>query len=94
MVHAFCKRFVVFFTNRDANGGSVAAEDVACVDFFLYIVERAVISVGDDGLRLCLELGKVVDDAAAEECCAVLNGGFVDDDLGALCLDAFHDSLD
>ena len=29
---------------------SVAAEDVAGVDFLLYIIERAVVAVGDDCL--------------------------------------------
>lgn len=42
---------------------SVAAEEVAGVDFLPHVVEALVVAVGDDGLRLPLELREVVDDA-------------------------------
>ena len=60
--------------NFNGNGGIsflVALEDVAGVDFFLYIVQAVVVTVGDDGLALALEFIKVVDDFAAEEGIAV-----------------------
>ena len=41
-----------------------------------------------------LEGGEVVDDLGTEEGGAIRKGGFVDDDLGTLGLDAFHDALD
>ena len=45
----------------------VAAEEVAGVDFALYLVEVGVVAVGDDGLRLWFESLEVVDDLATEE---------------------------
>lgn len=54
--------------NDNFNGNFlIALEDVAGVDFFLYIVQAVVVTVGDDGLALALEFIKVVDDFAAEE---------------------------
>ena len=69
-------------------------EDVAGVDLCPHVVQAWVVAVGDDGLRAALELGKVVDDPAAEERAAVLQGGLVDDDGGALGPDALHHALD
>ena len=61
-----------FNGNFNGNGNFlVALEDVAGVDFFLYIVQAVVVTVGDDGLALALEFIKVVDDLAAEEGIAV-----------------------
>lgn len=45
----------------------VAAEEVAGVDFALYIVEDGVVAIGDDGLGLLFESLEVVDDLATEE---------------------------
>ena len=72
----------------------VAFKYVAGVDLVEDVVQTAVVAVGDDGLALCLELGEVVDDLTTEEGLAIGDGGFVDDDLGALGLDALHDALD
>ena len=69
-------------------------EDVSCIDLILYIVETRIIAVGDDGVGLGLELGKVVHYEAAEEGAAVFEGWLVDDDIGSLGLDALHDALD
>lgn len=71
----------------------ISAEEVAGVDFGLDVVEDGVVAVGDDGLGLCFEVFEVVDYTTAEEGGAILKGGFVDDDVGTLCLDAFHDAL-
>ena len=50
----------------------IAFEDIAGVDLVLYIVEAAVVAVGDDSLALGLELCQVVDHEAAEEGGAIL----------------------
>ena len=72
----------------------VSSEDVSCIDLFLYIIKAGIIAVGYDGIGLCLELGKVVDNEAAEEGAAVFEGWLIYDDIGALSLDALHDALD
>ena len=72
----------------------VAAEEVAGVDFALYIVEDGVVAIGDDGLGLLFESLEVVDDLATEEGGTVGEGGFIDDDVGSLGSDALHDALD
>ena len=60
----------------------------------LHIVQDRIITVRDDGVGLGLELRQVIDYQAAEEGGAVFEGGLVDDDPGALGLDALHDALD
>ena len=72
---------------------SISSEDVSCIDLFLYIVETRIIAVGDDGIGLSLELGKIIDNKAAEESAAVFESWLIDDDIGTLCLDALHDAL-
>ena len=69
-------------------------EEVAGVDLFADVVEDGVVAVCEDAAALCLELGEVVDDAASEEGAAVFEGRLVDDDAGALRLNALHDALD
>ena len=73
---------------------SIPTEEVAGIDLFVDVVEDGVVTVGDDGSREALELGEVVDDTATEEQGAIGQRGLVDDDLGALGLDALHDALD
>ena len=72
----------------------VPLENIARINFILYVIETSVIAVGDDGLALSLELIKVVNDLTSEERFSIGNRGFVDDDLGSLSLDALHDALD
>ena len=45
----------------------VSAEDIARINLTFYIVKATVVTVGNDGIRLCFEGFKVVHDAAAEE---------------------------
>ena len=71
----------------------ISSEDVSCIYLFLYIVETRIIAVGDDGIGLSLELGKIIDNKAAEEGAAVFEGRLVYDDIGSLSLDSLHDSL-
>ena len=73
---------------------SVSPENVSCVDFFLYIVQTGVVSVGDDSLALGLEGFEIVYDSAAEEGAAIFECRLIDDDLCAFRFDAFHDALD
>ena len=73
---------------------SVAAENVACIDLVLNIVEASIIAVGNDGLALCLELVDIVDHLASEEAAAIFECWLVDYDLSALGLDTLHDALD
>ena len=72
----------------------VASEDVAGVDFVADVVEAAVVAVGDDGVAEFLELVEVVDHLGAEECGAVFECRFIDDDFSTFGLDAFHHALD
>ena len=72
----------------------ISVKQVSRVDLVPYVIETAVIAVGNDCLALLLEIIKVVDDFAAEERFAVLESRFIDDDFGTLGIDAFHDALD
>jgi len=72
---------------------SVAGEDVAGVDARGDVGEVCGGAVGEDGAGEALELGEVVDHAAAEECRPVLQRRFIDDYGGAFRLDAFHHTL-
>ena len=72
----------------------IAFKNVPSINLVMDVVEAGVIPICDDGLGHFLEFLQVVDDETAEEGGAVFEGGFVDDDLGALCLDALHDALD
>ena len=72
----------------------IPSKQVSRIYFLLHVFEAFVEAVGDDGAALGLEGGEVVHHAAAEEGGAVVEGGFVDDDLRALGLHALHDALD
>lgn len=72
----------------------VAFEDVASIDFVFYVIQTTIVPICDDGLGLLFELGEIIDNEAAEEGGAVLEGGFIDDDLGAFGFDALHNALD
>ena len=72
----------------------IPSKYVSRIYFLLHIFEAFVEAVGDYGVALCLEGGEVVHHAAAEEGGAVVEGGFVDDDLRTLGLHALHDALD
>ena len=73
--------------------GSVSPEQVAGVDLLLYIIEAAVIAVGNDGLTPLFERLKVVYHLTAKEGRAILQRRLVDDDGRALGLDPLHDAL-
>ena len=71
----------------------VSSKNIACIYFFLYIVQAGIVAVGDDGLGLCLESVQIVYDLAAEEVGSVFEGRFVDDDFCTLGLDSLHHTL-
>lgn len=58
----------------------VSAEQVTSIDLFLYVVQAAVITVGNDGLAAFFEFIKVIHDFTAKECTAILQSRLVDDD--------------
>ena len=68
-------------------------EDVAGVHARGDVGQIGAGAVGQDGVGKALELGQVVDHAAAEEGSAVVEGGFVDNHRGAFGLDALHHAL-
>lgn len=71
----------------------ISSENVSSVNFVLYIVQAFVVAVGNDGLAQLLKLFEIIDHQTAKECGSVLERRFVDNDLCALCLDAFHHTL-
>ena len=72
----------------------ISSENVSSVDLILYIIQTSIVAVGDDGMTLCLEGFKVVLYSATKEGAAFFQGWLINDYLGALCLDALHDTLD
>ena len=72
----------------------ISTENVAGIYFLFYIVQAAVIAIGNDGLRLLLENIEIIHYPTTEEGGAIGQGRFVHNDLGSLGLDAFHHALD
>ena len=68
-------------------------EDIAGVHARGDVGQIGAGAVGEDGVGEALELGQVVDHAAAEEGSAVVEGGFIDNHRGAFGLDALHHAL-
>ena len=71
----------------------IPTEQVAGVDFVLYIIQTAVVAVGDDGLAALFENVQIVHHFAAEEGSAILQSRLIDDNCRALGLDTLHDAL-
>ena len=72
----------------------ITTEKISCIYLLLYIVQTAVIPVGNDGMALALESIQVIHHFAAEERAAIFECRFIDDDLRTFGLDAFHHTLD
>ena len=51
---------------------SVPPENIPRINLILHVIKARVITVGDDGVALALELIQIVDYTAAEECATVL----------------------
>lgn len=72
----------------------ITTEKISCIYLLLYIVQTAVIPVGNDGLAHLLELRKVIDHLAAEERIAVLQSRLVDNHRSSFRLDPLHHAQD
>ena len=73
---------------------SISAEEISGIYFILNVVKRRIITIGDDASAHFLELLEVVDNLRTEECAAVFQRRFVDDNGSAFSFNAFHDTLD
>ena len=72
---------------------SVSSENIPGIDFLFYIVQTAVVAVGNDGVGLLFEVLQIVYDYRSEESTAVFQCGFVDDDAGSLSSQSFCRSI-
>lgn len=71
----------------------VALKYITCINFLFYVVEAAVVAVGDDCLREGLKLVEVVYYATAKECAAIFECGLIYYHLGTFGFYAFHHTL-
>ena len=83
---------VCFFSNDHVYALSVDSEQIASIDFFRDIFQVFIPAIRENDVALFLELVQVADDAAVEEG-NLLHARFVDDQLNAFSLQAFHDAL-
>lgn len=72
---------------------SIPPKQISCIDFVLHVVETGVVTVGNDGIALLLELLQVVDYKASEEGGSVFECRFIDDDFRTFRLNALHHAL-
>ena len=72
----------------------IPPEQIPGIDLLFHVIQHGVIPVRDDGVRALLELLHVVHHEASEEGGTVGQRGLVDDDGGALRLNALHNALD
>ena len=56
---------------------SVSTENIARIHPILHVVQTSIVAIGNDGMALTLEFGKVVDHAGTEESRAVSQRRFV-----------------
>lgn len=83
----------ICFNNIHLFDDLVSSKDISCIYLILYIIQTSIVAVSDDGMALCLESCQIIDYLATKEGAAVFQCRLVDDNLCALCLDTFHDSL-
>ena len=72
----------------------VALEKITGIDLVFNVIKTGIVTIGNDGVTLRLELLEIIDDKAAEKGLAILLCWLVDDDVGAFGFDALHDALD
>ena len=84
----------ICFNNIHLFDDLVSSKDISCIYLILYIIQTSIVAVGDDGMALCLKGFEVVLYSATEEGAALFQGWLIDNDLGTLCLDTLHDTLD
>ena len=63
------------------------------MNFFFYIVQTTIISVGDNCLALFLKFFQIIDYFASEECCTIFQRWLVDNYRCSFCFDTLHNSL-
>lgn len=71
----------------------ISSEQISGINLRFNIVQTAVIAVSNNRLAVSLELVELVFYNAAEEGAAVLQRGFIDNNLRSLGLNALHNSL-
>ena len=71
----------------------VPAENITRIYFIFHIIQTRIVAVGDDSLRLRLEILQSVHHLRSEERTAILQRRFVDDNRSPLRLDALHHTL-
>ena len=72
----------------------IPSKNISSIYLLLYIIQASIIAVGDNCLTLFLKCIHIIYNLATKECTSIFQGWFVDDDLGALCFDTLHDTLD
>ena len=76
-----------------AQGQSIPAEYVAGVNLLFNIGQRIIETIRNDGLAQLFEQGEIVHHTTSEEGGAIFQSRLVDNHLGTLSLDAFHNAL-
>ena len=72
----------------------IALENIPCVDFFSYVVQCAIVSVGNDFVAFRLEFLQIVYYQTAKEGCSIFECWLVNKHLCTFRLYALHNSLD
>ena len=72
----------------------IPLEQISGIHLLFHVIQHRIISIRDDRVRTLLELLHVINHKAAKERRSIRQRGLVDDDGGALRLDALHDALD
>lgn len=73
---------------------SVSFKQVPGIYLCPYVIQAMVIPVRQNAVAFPFEFFQVIDHPAAEECTAIFQGRFINDDFRTLCFDPLHDTLD
>ena len=71
----------------------IPSENIASINFVLYICQAVVEAVSNYGFALRLERGEVINHPTAKECSAIIERRLVNDYLRAFGFYALHDAL-
>ena len=72
---------------------SVIPEQIPRVNLLLHIIQNQIIPIRRNHVATLLESFHIVDNQGAKERRTIFECRFVDDDCGAFCFDALHDTL-
>ena len=72
----------------------ISSKKVSGIDFIHYIIQAAVIAVGNDTVTYFLKFFQISNDPVPEESGPRLQSRLVNDDLRSLGTDPLHDALD